>query len=249
MLAVSEFVVSPIGYLETPFRDRFGIPRQPRLAPHAIGRLRLLRPYDRAEAVRGLEGFSHLWLSFIFHRGAGEWRPTVRPPRLGGNQRVGVFASRSPFRPNPIGLSVVELTAVDTRAGVVLELAGVDLLDGTPVIDIKPYLPFVDSVPQARSGFVPGPPPPLAVEFSPSALAQLRQHSLRWPHLSELLSEVLAQDPRPAYADDAERIYGFRLGDLEIRWRCTGAQAIVEEIAPIAAAGRGDGERCGSCDR
>lgn len=248
MLAVCEFVVSPIGYLETPFRDRFGIPRQPRLAPHAIGRLRLLRPYDRAEAVRGLDGFSHVWLSFIFHRGAGEWRPTVRPPRLGGNQRVGVFASRSPFRPNPIGLSLVELTAVDTRAGVVLELAGVDLLDGTPIIDIKPYLPFVDSVPQARSGFVPGPPSRLAVEFRLSALAQLRQQSSRWPHLPELLSEVLAQDPRPAYADDAERIYGFRLGDLEIRWRCTGAQAIVEEIVPLTAAGSGDAGLCRSED-
>ncbi|TLD44489.1 MAG: tRNA (adenine(37)-N6)-methyltransferase [Accumulibacter sp.] len=240
---MSDFVLSPIGYLETPFPDRFGIPRQARLAPHAVGRLRLLRPYDRAEAVRGLEGFSHLWLSFIFHRSAGGWSPTVRPPRLGGNRRVGVFASRSPFRPNPIGLSLVELTAIDTRAGVVLDLAGVDLLDGTPVIDIKPYLPFVDRVAQARSGFVPGPPPRLAVEFRSSAMAQLRQQSLRWPHLEELLTEVLAQDPRPAYADDHERVYGFRLFDLEIRWRCTALQAIVEEIVAPTAADGGRAER------
>jgi len=240
---VSDFVLSPIGYLETPFQDRFGIPRQPRLAPHAVGRLRLLRPYDRAEAVRGLEGFSHLWLSFIFHRRGGAGPPPPPPPRLGGNRRVGVFASRSPFRPNPIGLSLVELTAIDTRAGVVLELAGVDLLDGTPVIDIKPYLPFVDSVAHARSGFVPGPPPRLAVEFRPSAMAQLRQQSLRWPHLEQLLTEVLAQDPRPAYADDAERLYGFRLFDLEIRWRCTALQAIVEEIVPVTAADGGRAER------
>ncbi|EXI72949.1 MAG TPA: tRNA (N6-threonylcarbamoyladenosine(37)-N6)-methyltransferase TrmO [Candidatus Accumulibacter phosphatis] len=236
-------MLSPIGYLETPFQDRFGIPRQPRLAPHAVGRLRLLRPYDRAEAVRGLEGFSHVWLSFVFHRSAGEWNPTVRPPRLGGNQRVGVFASRSPFRPNPLGLSLVELRAIDTRAGVVLDFAGVDLLDGTPVVDIKPYLPFVDSVPQARSGFVAGSPHRLAVDFSRSAVLQLQQQSSRWADLEQLLVEVLAQDPRPAYADDAQRLYGFRLFDLEIRWRCTGLRAIVEEIVPLLAADGCSAER------
>jgi tRNA-Thr(GGU) m(6)t(6)A37 methyltransferase TsaA len=220
----------PIGYLATPFRDRFGIPRQPRLAPHARGQLRLLRPYDRAEAVRGLEAFSHVWLSFVFHRSAGEWSPTVRPPRLGGNQRVGVFASRSPFRPNPLGLSLVELLAVDTRAGVSLTFGGVDLLDGTPIVDIKPYLAFIESEPAARSGFVAGPPPPLRVDYTTEAQTQLGRHALRWPDLAALLGEVLAQDPRPAYANDPCRRYGFRLYDLEIRWRCAGSCALVEEI-------------------
>ena len=124
-----EFRFSPIGFLATPFRDRFGIPRQAQLTPHARGQLRLLHPYARAEAVRGLEGFSHVWLSFVFHRSADQWSPTVRPPRLGGNARVGVFASRSPFRPNPLGLSLVELLAIDTCDGVLLTFGGVDLLD------------------------------------------------------------------------------------------------------------------------
>lgn len=227
------FTWSPIGYLATPFPDRFGIPRQPRLAPHARGQLRLLPPYDRREAVRGLEDFSHVWLSFVFHRNGGEWGPTVRPPRLGGNRRVGVFASRSPFRPNPLGLSLVELLAIDTSVGVVLTFGGVDLLDGTPVLDIKPYLPFVESEPAARGGFVEGPPPQLAVDFSTQAVAQLACHERRWPDLAALLHEVLAQDPRPAYADDRLRRYGFRLYDLEIKWRCSGTRAVVEEIAPV----------------
>lgn len=232
----ADFTWSPIGYLATPFQDRFGIPRQPRLAPHARGHLRLLRPYDRVEAVRGLEAFSHVWLSFVFHRTAGEWSPTVRPPRLGGNERVGVFASRSPFRPNPLGLSLVELLAIDTVGGVVLTFGGVDLLDGTPVLDIKPYLPFVESEPAARGGFVSGPPRQLRVDFSALALTGLHRYESRWPDLAELLREVLAQDPRPAYANDPRRRYGFRLYDLEITWRCTGALAIVEEIASAPAA-------------
>jgi tRNA-Thr(GGU) m(6)t(6)A37 methyltransferase TsaA len=229
-MAVPEFSFSPIGFLATPFRDRFGIPRQAQLAPHARGQLRLLRPYDRAEAVRGLEAFSHVWLSFVFHRSTDQWSPTVRPPRLGGNARVGVFASRSPFRPNPLGLSLLELLAIDTRDGVLLTFGGVDLLDGTPVLDIKPYIPFAESQAAARAGFVAGPPPQLAVEFSVQAAAQVAVHERRWPDLAALLCEVLAQDPRPAYAEDPLRQYGFRLYDLEIKWRCTASQAIVEAV-------------------
>lgn len=225
----------PIGYLSTPFRDRFGIPRQPRLAPHARGVLRLLPPFDRPEAVRGLETFSHVWLTFLFHRTAGRWSPTVRPPRLGGNQRVGVFASRSPFRPNPLGLSLVELCALDTHDGVVLTFAGVDLVDGTPVLDIKPYVPFVDNEGEVRAGFVAGPPARLPVDFSARAMRQLPRHAQRWPDLAALLEELLACDPRPAYATDAQRLYGFRLYDLEIQWRCTGERAIVEQILPASA--------------
>lgn len=224
------FSFSPLGHLVTPFPDKFGIPRQPRLAPHARGMLRLLHPYDRAEAVRGLDAFSHVWLTFVFHQTAGRWSPTVRPPRLGGDKRVGVFASRSPFRPNPLGLSLVELLGVDTRDGVVLSFGGVDLVDGTPILDIKPYIPFVESLPQARGGFVDGPPPLLAVHLSDVAEAQLARHAARWPALPALLREVLAQDPRPAYAEDAQRIYGVRLYDVDIKWRCSGQQAWVEEI-------------------
>lgn len=227
---MADFRFSPIGFLATPFRDRFGIPRQPQLAPHARGRLRLLRPYDRPEAVRGLDAFSHVWLSFVLHRSAGRWSPTVRPPRLGGNARVGVFSSRSPYRPNPLGLSLVELLAIDTRDGVELSFAGVDLLDGTPILDIKPYIPFIESRPDARSGFVDGPPRQLAVEFGARAAAQLHEHERRWPDLAALLTELLAQDPRPAYAGDPRRQYGIRLYDLEIRWRCVDGLAIVDDV-------------------
>ncbi|HPT50996.1 MAG TPA: tRNA (N6-threonylcarbamoyladenosine(37)-N6)-methyltransferase TrmO [Accumulibacter sp.] len=234
-IVAPEFLVSPIGYLRTPFGDRFGIPRQPRLAPHARGRLQLLPPYARGEAVRGLAAFSHVWLTFVFHRTAGLWRPTVRPPRLGGNERVGVFASRSPYRPNALGLSLVELIDIDSRDGVRLTFAGVDLLDGTPILDIKPYVPFVESLPTARGGFVDGPPRQLSVVFTARARAQLADQ--RWPDLEALLCELLAQDPRPAYADDPRRIYGFRLYDLEVKWRCSTTQAIVEEIVPVRREG------------
>lgn len=227
------FTFTPIGYLATPFPDKFGIPRQPSLAPHARGILHLLPPHDRREAVRGLDAFSHVWLSFVFHQTAGQWSPTVRPPRLGGNERVGVFASRSPFRPNPLGLSLVELIDIDTRDGVRLTFGGVDLVDGTPILDIKPYIPFVESRPAARSGFVDGPPQALEVLLGSEAAAQVRAHAGRLPDLSALIHEVLAQDPRPAYADDPTRRYGVRLYDLDIQWRCTGRQALVEAVIQI----------------
>lgn len=149
------FQFAPIGVIRSCFRQKFGIPRQPRLVPAARATLELLPSYAQPEAVRGLEGFSHLWLLFVFHGiPAGHWQPTVRPPRLGGNQRMGVFATRSSFRPNPIGLSAVALERIEISAGrVVLHLAGVDVLDGTPVLDIKPYVPYADSIPEAVGGF------------------------------------------------------------------------------------------------
>ncbi|WP_188704409.1 tRNA (N6-threonylcarbamoyladenosine(37)-N6)-methyltransferase TrmO [Silvimonas iriomotensis] len=221
---------SPIGHLRTPFADKFGIPRQPSLAPHAIATLQLLPPFDRPEAVRGLEDFSHVWLTFVFHQTAGQWSPTVRPPRLGGNQRMGVFATRSPFRPNPLGLSLVELASVDTTDKVTLTFRGVDLVDGTPILDIKPYIPYVESRPDARSGFVGGAPERLAVTFSPTALAQCAKCQASHPHLAELITEVLAQDPRPAYADDPQRVYGIRLYHFDVKWRCDGRSAFVESL-------------------
>ncbi|SFN58162.1 tRNA-Thr(GGU) m(6)t(6)A37 methyltransferase TsaA [Formivibrio citricus] len=227
------FTFPPIGYLSTPFPDKFGIPRQPRLAPHAVGELRLLPPFDRPESVRGLEAFSHVWLTFVFHETVGNWSPTVRPPRLGGNKRVGVFASRAPFRPNPIGLSLVELDGVDTANGVVLRFRGVDLVDGTPILDIKPYIPFVESQPEARGGFVDGPPQQLAVTFSDEAMGACQAAQTRYPHLIELIGEVLAQDPRPAYADDPQRLYGVRLYDFDVKWRCDGQTAIVTALELI----------------
>jgi tRNA-Thr(GGU) m(6)t(6)A37 methyltransferase TsaA len=221
---VSGFTFQPIGHLATPFADKFGIPRQPSLAPHATGTLKLLPPYNRAEAVRGLEAFSHVWLTFVFHQSAESWKPTVRPPRLGGNTRFGVFASRSPFRPNPIGLSLVELVKIETESGVTLTFKGVDLVNGTPILDIKPYIPYAESLPAARGGFAAEAPPELAVVFSPLAESQLK------PGLRELIEDVLKQDPRPAYADDANRIYGVRLYQYDVKWHCDGQTAFVTAL-------------------
>ncbi len=199
--------------------------------------LELLSPYNQPEAVRGLEGFSHLWLIFVFHGiPAGHWQPTVRPPRLGGNQRLGVFATRSPFRPNPIGLSAVRLERIEIALGrVVLHLAGVDLMDGTPVLDIKPYVPYADSIPDAASGFAPSAPESaLTVEFSPSAAA----FCAAWPDgdLRELITQILCQDPRPAYEREkaAPRCYGMKLYDFDLRWEMSGDTAAVIEIIPSA---------------
>ncbi|QLI82391.1 tRNA (N6-threonylcarbamoyladenosine(37)-N6)-methyltransferase TrmO [Chitinibacter fontanus] len=225
------YTIEPLGYLATPFADKFGIPRQPRLAPHAIGTLKLLPPFNRAECVRGLSDFSHVWLQFVFHEVAGQWSPTVRPPRLGGNTKVGVFASRSPFRPNSLGLSLVELIKIDEQDGITLHFAGVDLVDGTPIVDIKPYIPFVESLPDARSGFVSGAPEQLQVVFSAEAELQISHAEI--PHLRELISEVLAQDPRPAYASDPYRIYGVRLYHFDVKWRCDGVTAWVDSLTPI----------------
>jgi tRNA-Thr(GGU) m(6)t(6)A37 methyltransferase TsaA len=225
--SVSSFTFQPIGYLATPFADKFGIPRQPSLAPNALGVLKLLPPYNRSEAVRGLEEFSHVWLSFVFHQSATDWKPTVRPPRLGGNSRIGVFASRSPFRPNPIGLSLVELIKVDTQSGVILTFKGIDLVDGTPILDIKPYIPYAESIPNARGGFANSAPPELTVVFSPEAAIRIK------PELRALIEDVLKQDPRPAYANDADRIYGVRLYQFDIKWRCDGQTAYVIALEKV----------------
>lgn len=203
---------------------KFGLPRQSSLAPSLLSRIVFEPEYRNAEALRGIEGFSHLWLIWDFsesHR--DEWSPTVRPPRLGGNRRMGVFATRSPFRPNPIGLSCVRLESVDHDApdGPVIIVSGADLMDGTPVFDIKPYLPGVDSHPEAAAGFVGENeqilldvdiPEDVQTELS----GRLSETQLRG------LREVLAQDPRPAFHDDPERVYGLAYAGLDIKFKVSG---------------------------
>lgn len=225
----------PIGVIHSCFREKFGIPRQPGLVTEARATLELLPPYNQPEAVRGLEGFSHLWLIFIFHGiPSRQWQPTVRPPRLGGNQRLGVFATRSPFRPNPIGLSAVRLERIEiNQSRVVLHLAGVDLLDGAPVLDIKPYVPYADCIAEATGGFArEAPKAALTVEFSPSAAA----FCTAWPDgdLRALITQILRQDPRPAYERDyaAPKRYGMKLYDFDLRWEMCGDTAWVIEIIP-----------------
>ncbi|SEM08227.1 tRNA (N6-threonylcarbamoyladenosine(37)-N6)-methyltransferase TrmO [Halomonas caseinilytica] len=211
--------LTPIGRIESDYPDKFGVPRQPGLADAARARLVLTPPFDDPLAVRGLEAFSHLWVTFLFHLSPERWTPLVRPPRLGGNARIGVFASRSTHRPNRLGQSLVELEGIDTDAGVSLRLRSVDLVDGTPVLDIKPYLPWAEARPEARAGFAPEAPALLPVRLTPEAQATLAARPDA-TSLRELIHQVLAQDPRPAYRRGAEdRIYGVRLRDVDVRFR------------------------------
>ena len=212
------YSVAPIGFVRSCFKEKFAIPRQPQLAPAARGVLELLPPFDSGDAVAGLEQVSHVWLLFLFHQ-ALEDKPRlkVRPPRLGGNTSMGVFATRATHRPNGIGQSVVRLEKVE--AGRLL-LSGIDLLDGTPVLDIKPYVPYADAVADATNQMADAPPAPIAVSWSDTALPQAREHALRLAEpLVELIEQCLAQDPRPAYqVPPPERVYGVRFWDVQVRW-------------------------------
>jgi tRNA-Thr(GGU) m(6)t(6)A37 methyltransferase TsaA len=232
-----EVNLSPIGVIHSPYKEKFAVPRQAGLAVSIEAELELFPPANQEECLRGLEEFSHIWLIFLFHQNLGRgWHPTVRPPRLGGNKRVGVFASRSPFRPNPIGLSAVELLGIDPdRAGGRLRLRGVDLVDGTPILDIKPYLPYTDALSQATGAFAPKQPKLIEVKFSAAAEIDLQRWQQSYPHLRESIIEILAQDPRPAYrgkkADTAT--YGVRIYELNLRWEMDGEAALVRTISPI----------------
>ncbi len=222
----------PVAHIESPCREKFGIPRQSGLAPALVSRLVFEPEYRRAEAVRGLEGFSHIWLIWRFHLNDGRaWSPTVRPPRLGGNARMGVFATRSPFRPNPLGLSAVALKRVEPDApeGPVLLLEGADLADGTPIYDIKPYLPYTDAVPDARSGFVD--------EHASPLLAVRRAENLSLPEACtpewlRTLEQLIAQDTRPACQRSAGRIHHLGLAPSAAAFRVEGGTAIILSISP-----------------
>lgn len=217
------FTFPAIGIIHSCFKEKFGIPRQPGLAPLATAELELLSPYNDRDALDGLESCSHIWLQFVFHANKrDEWKPKVKPPRLGGNKSLGVFATRSPTRPAPIGLSVVKLVGIVERDGkLLLQLSGVDLLDGTPVLDIKPYVPYVDIVPEAINRFASAAPHLIPVEFSHESAdfcCDYRQKTQT--DLETLIRQVLQQDPRPQYQDpEPERIYGMKLLDLDVKWQ------------------------------
>lgn len=232
----------PIGVIRSCFKEKFGIPRQPGIVPDAVSTLELIAPYNRSEALAELEGFSHIWVVFVFHEAKREeWKPTVRPPRLGGNRRIGVFASRSPFRPNPIGLSAVMLEKIECDGErCVLHLRGADLLDGTPVLDVKPYLPYVDAIPQAEGGFAADAPDrQLSVRFSELAEMQCIERESELPGLQKLIEQIIAQDPRPAYIqrDEQEQQFGMRLYDFDLRWQIRCDKAEVLELCPLQKEG------------
>ncbi len=212
-----EQTIIPIAYIRNDFKEKFGIPRQSGRAPSCISRIVFEKEYGVDEAFRGIEGFSHLWLIFSFSQTPEKaFSPTVRPPRLGGNERVGVFASRSPFRPNRIGLSCVKLVSVEkTDEGNTLIVSGADLLDGTPIFDIKPYLPFTDCIENAVGGYASAHEnDKLQVEFPASLLEKIPKDK------REGLIECLADDPRPSYQEDT-RVYGMRFGNFEIKFSVT----------------------------
>ncbi len=212
--------IHPIAHIRTDFREKFGIPRQSGLVEALEAVVIFEPPYRVPDAVRGLEEFSHLWLIWEFSRARREnWSPTVRPPRLGGNRRMGVFATRSPFRPNALGLSAVKLASVEPEGpqGPVLHVAGADLLDGTPIYDIKPYLPYADALPDASGGFAGQVERRLLRVDCPPPLMELIR-----PEKREALLAVLAQDPRPSYQSDPERVYGLGFAGMEIRFTVNG---------------------------
>ena len=222
--------MEPVAHIRSDFSSKFGVPRQAGLVEELRAIVVFEPPCRMAEALRGIEGFSHLWLIWEFseNRDRG-WSPTVRPPRLGGNRRMGVFATRSPFRPNPIGLSCVRLEGVewDTPEGPVLHVSGADLVDGTPILDVKPYIPYVDCHPEAAGGFAGSAPErALAVECPPGLLSQVPEGR------RAALLGVLGQDPRPSYQDDPGRVYGFGFAGLEVRFTVREGVLTVTDIGP-----------------
>ena len=220
--------IIPIAHNRSDFSEKFGIPRQSGLVEELTANVVFTPEFRDPAALRGIGGFSHLWLIWEFSKARREgWSPTVRPPRLGGNQRMGVFATRSPFRPNPIGLSCVRLLEVrqDRALGPVLIVAGADLMDGTPIYDIKPYLPYADCKPDAAGGFASQPKEAsLEVDCPPALLARVPEEK------RPALLAVLAQDPRPQYQNDPKRIYGMSFAGLEVRFQVVEGRLMVTEI-------------------
>lgn len=227
-----------IGWVETCYDEKFGVPRQSGVVGSAWGKITFHNDFHCADFIRGLDGFSHLWLVFVFHESADSVKATVRPPRLGGNEKVGVFASRSPFRPNPIGLSLVKLERIEktVRDGCIIHVSGVDLVSGTPLLDIKPYIPYCDSVAisadaekgakgeKVQSGYVSGAPEKLPVEWTEGI--EVSESN------KQLITETVSVDPRPAYHDD-EREYGCLVAGVNVRWQVVRQRDSGEHVVKI----------------
>lgn len=213
-----KFEITPIAFVRSCFQEKFATPRQPGLVTAATGSIELLPPFNDADTVSGLENCSHIWLQFVFHQCIDQgWKAKVRPPRLGGNKKMGVFATRATHRPNALGLSVVKLESISTTNNqVILNVSGLDLIDGTPIVDIKPYIPYSDSLTQAHYPFAQEAPKQLTVVFTDPVQSQLKKN----PNLKQLIEQVLAQDPKPAFHRvDSEREYGAKLAQHNVKWR------------------------------
>lgn len=226
---MTQISLEPIGFVESPYKEKFAIPRQPGLVPAAHGKILLIGDVNNEDAVKGLEQFSHVWVTFHFHATQAQgWKPLVRPPRLGGNEKLGVLATRSTFRPNPIGLSVVKLEGIESVNGQVsLTISALDLLDGTPVLDIKPYIPYADSIESASAGFAQHEPDNQCdVIFSQQANTQLKK--IQDSQLKSLITQVLKQDPRPAYKRSKldNKQYGMALKTYNIVWHMLNLESI-----------------------
>lgn len=224
---MDEYTIKPIAYIHNDLKTKFGVPRQSGLANSLLSEIVFTPEYRVSDALRGMSDFSHIWLIWSFSEARrSDWSPTVRPPRLGGNERVGVFATRSPYRPNSLALSCVKLVRIEHREGLgdVITVSGADLMNGTPIYDIKPYLPYADSIEDAIGGFAPDGGKTLAVIDESGALNKLSSEK------RTALTELLARDPRPQYHDDNERVYGMEYGDYEIKFRVDGEKLFVISV-------------------
>jgi tRNA-Thr(GGU) m(6)t(6)A37 methyltransferase TsaA len=224
---MDEYTIRPIAYIHNDLKTKFGVPRQSGLANSLLSEIVFEPEFRVSDALRGITDFSHVWLIWSFSEARRDgWSPTVRPPRLGGNERVGVFATRSPYRPNSLALSCVKLVRVEHREGLgdILIVSGADLMNGTPIYDIKPYLPYADSIEDAIGGFAPDGGKTLAVIDESGAVNKLPKEK------RAALTELLARDPRPQYHDDKERVYGMSYGDFEIKFRVDGETLYVVSV-------------------
>ncbi len=228
-----------LGFVKSPFKQKFGIPRQPRLVKDIVSTIVMEPEFSLLEAFKGIETFSHLWILFLFHENlASGWRPTIRPPRLGGKTKMGVFATRCTFRPNGIGQSAVKFRRIYQQSGrVYIEIEGADIMDGTPVIDIKPYITYSDSIPDATCGFAQEKPPAiLPVNFSDNVLSTLKEIGKAYPSIKSLITQVLCTDPRPAYRQKEfdPNSYGIQLYEYNIKWKVEKGKVNVIEIQPLS---------------
>lgn len=224
---MDEYTIKPIAYIHNDLKTKFGVPRQSGLANSLLSEIVFIPEYRVSDALRGMSDFSHIWLIWSFSEARrSDWSPTVRPPRLGGNERVGVFATRSPYRPNSLALSCVKLVRIEHRDGLgdVLIVSGADLMNGTPIYDIKPYLPYADSIEDAVGGFAPDGGKTLAVIDENGVLNRLPVEK------RNALTELLARDPRPQYHDDATRVYGMEYGEHEVKFRVDGNDLFIISI-------------------